>query len=47
MHVAILVVCIQNYCKIIEFIAMKPVERCTADMLVQVIKVRLRYITSY
>ena len=30
-----------------EFIAMKPVERCTADMLVQVIKVRLRYITSY
>ena len=30
-----------------EFIAMKPVERCRADMLVQVIKVRLRYITSY
>ena len=30
-----------------EFIAMKPVERFTADMLVQVIKVRLRYITSY
>ena len=30
-----------------EFIAMKPVERRTADMLVQVIKVRLRYITSY
>ena len=30
-----------------EFIAMKPVERCTADMLVQIIKVRLRYITSY
>ena len=30
-----------------EFIAMKPAERCTADMLVQVIEVRLRYITSY
>ena len=30
-----------------EFIAMKPVVRCTGDMPVQVIKVRLRYITSY